>query len=145
MWDSNTPLQLLKTMPNVLEKEHLEKLQKLLDADKYKNQLVSGVDVCGTYAPFCYGCYKENEFPCAVAYVNYLKEQGADIELASDTVAHNEEEAAETLEEQSPAVEEAEEESVEDTEEAQPAEDSKPEEKAEKTKIRIAVARKKLL
>ena len=36
MWDSNAPLQLLKSMPEKLEDEHLEKLQLLFEADKYK-------------------------------------------------------------------------------------------------------------
>ena len=141
MWDSNTPLQLLKTMPNVLEKEHLEKLQMLLEADKYKNQLVSGLDVCGTYAPFCYGCYKENEYPCAVAYVNYLKEQGMDIEIAAEMADRNAEtETEETADNQMPADEGV---VVAETEEVTATENSVPEEKVEKTRIRIAIARKK--
>lgn len=81
MWDKDTPLQLLSTMPNILENEHLEKLQMLLEADKYKNQLVSGLDLCGTYAPFCGGCNKENKYPCAIAYINYLRAQGMDIQI----------------------------------------------------------------
>lgn len=129
MWDENTPLQLLKTMPKVLEKEHLEKLQLLFEADKYKDQIVSGFDVCGQgkYAPFCSECDKENKYPCAVAYVNFMKAQGTDIEIAS--------EVAESVEEENPV-------------EPQPltgSEEATTEEKPEKTKIRIAIARKKTL
>ena len=61
MWDSNSPLQLLQAMPKKLTKENLEKLQMVIDADKYKNSLVSGFDLCGMYAPFCRGC-KKNKY-----------------------------------------------------------------------------------
>lgn len=81
MWDSNSPLQLLKTMPKKLSKENLEKLQLVIDADKYKNSLISGFDLCGMYAPFCRGCKKTSIFPCAIAYINMIKAEGADIEI----------------------------------------------------------------
>lgn len=152
MWDSNTPLQVINSMPKVLEDEHLEKLQKLLEADKYKNQLISGSDVCGTYAPFCEGCDKENKYPCAVAYVNYLKEQGEDIEIASEQVNEEVPEAEnseENVDEQVPESDEATADNVADPEPS-PAEESvevtedKPA-ATEKTRIRIAIARKKIL
>ena len=131
MWDSNTPLQLLNSMPDVLEKEHLEKLQMLLDADKYKNQLISGVDLCGQYAPFCNECNKDINYPCAVAYVNFMKAQGMDIEISPEVLGNPTEIAAEEdTEEQLPL----EEEEIDETEEVK-----------EKTKIRIAIARKKTL
>ncbi len=116
MWDNVTPLKLLESMPKVLEDEHLEKLQMLLEADKYKNQLISGNDLCGTYAPFCFECDKGNKFPCAVAYVKFMKSAGMEIEIASDGVA----DGTETQEETSF-------------------------EKPATNKIRIAVARKKTL
>lgn len=152
MWDSITPLQLLNTMPKALEEEHLEKLQTLLEADKYKNQLISGFDLCGMYAPFCYGCNKENKFPCAVAYVNYLKEQGYDIGFAADSTDETpiavDEAAVEEIAE--PEADEPVEQEVEsaDEEQAAPAEsvaesEEMPEEKVEKIKIRIAIARKR--
>lgn len=175
MWDNNTPLQLLQTMPKVLEEEHLKKLQMLLEADKYKNQLLSGADLCGTYAPFCEDCNKETKYPCAVAYVNYLKAQGTDIEIATDSaeesetatepvqdeetvvdsveaVAEDDEEVAEVVAEES--VEEqpvestgepAEEQTPETAETEAVLEEGKPEEKPEKTRIRIAIARKKTI
>ena len=149
MWDNSTPLKLLQTMPKVLEDEHLEKLQMLLEADKYKNQLLSGSELCGTYAPFCDGCNKEFKYPCAVAYVNYLKEQGTDIDIAADS-----EEAAETVAEEITEEKTDDNEPViteENSEEQEPAaveetvaktEEEKP---VEKTKIRIAIARKKTI
>lgn len=147
MWDSNTPLQVLKTMPKVLEEGHLEKLQMLLEADKYKNQLVSGTDLCGTYAPFCSECNKESKYPCAVAYVNYLKEQGEDVEIASNELEHEKVSVEEeNTDEQLPVNEEkvaSEQPPV--NEEEVVADEVKPEEKAEKTRIRIAIARKKTL
>ncbi len=139
MWDNVTPLQLLKSMPKVLEKEHLAILQNLFGADKYKNQIVSGEgDLCGQYAPFCNECDKSNEFPCAIAYVNFMKAQGMDIEIASDgepfenTIEDNTENFDDDV------ASAADNETVGDV-----IEDS--EEKTEKVKIRIAIARKKTL
>ena len=86
MWDSNSPLQLLKTMPSRLGKEELEKLQAVLEADKYKNSLISGFDLCGMYAPFCRGCSKASIYPCAVAYVNMMKESGMAVDVAARPV-----------------------------------------------------------
>ena len=86
MWDSNSPLQLLKTMPSRLGKEELEKLQAVLEADKYKNSLISGFDLCGMYTPFCRGCSKASIYPCAVAYVNMMKESGMDVDVAARPV-----------------------------------------------------------
>ena len=86
MWDSNSPLQLLKTMPSRLGKEELEKLQAVLEADKYKNSLISGFDLCGMYAPFCRGCSKASIYPCAVAYVNMMKESGMHVDVAARPV-----------------------------------------------------------
>lgn len=127
MWDSNTPLQLLETMPKVLENEHLEKLQMLLEADKYKNQLISGMELCGNYAPFCNDCNKETKYPCAVAYVKFMQAQGMDIKIASEVTESEEESSAE----QQPLTE--------------GNETVKSEAMSGKTKIRIAIARKKTL
>ena len=80
MWDSNAPLQLLQSMPRKLTKENLEKLQLVIDADKYKNSLLSGFDLCGMYAPFCRGCKKTSIFPCAIAYVNFVRSNGMEVE-----------------------------------------------------------------
>lgn len=86
MWDSNAPLQLLKTMPKKLGKENLEKIQLIIDADKYKNSLISGFDLCGMYAPFCRGCKKTSIYPCAVSYINMLKSEGMDIDIDAKPV-----------------------------------------------------------
>ena len=150
MWDNITPLKLLETMPENLEDEHLEKLQMLLEADKNKNQIFSGTDLCGAYAPFCEGCNKENKYPCAVAYLNYLKEQ-RESEIPAEI---QNDEAEPVTEEQSPAIDTVEEQqSATDNAEEQPQaieevkeviEEVKTEEEPQKTKIRIAIARKKL-
>ena len=142
MWDDITPLKLLETMPDNLEDEHLEKLQMLLEADKNKNQIFSGTDLCGTYAPFCEGCNKEDKYPCATAYLNYLKAQSdseipAEIQNEAEPVQEETAEQAqaiETVEEESPTVEEA----------GDVVEEVKAEEEPQKTKIRIAIARKKI-
>ena len=131
MWDNNTPLQLLNSMPKVLKEEHLEKLQMLLEADKYKNQLVSGYELCGAYAPFCNGCDKGKKFPCATAYVNFMKEGGLDIGIdpaVSGEAADGNENADYDLKRDFSFGDEA----------AEPK-------SAEKKKIRIAIARKKTL
>ena len=130
MWDNSTLLQLLNSMPKTLEKQHIEKLQMLIDADKYKNQLISGFDLCGQYAPFCYECDKNVNYPCAVAYVKYMKAQGMDIEISQSVFGEKVEDSAEQL------VNEAESEVEKTTDNAVAN---------EKTKIRIAIARKKTL
>lgn len=87
MWDSNAPLQLLQSMPRQLTAEHLEKLQLVIDADKYKNSLVSGFDLCGMYAPFCRGCRKTSIFPCALAYINMMQTAGLEVEIGARPMA----------------------------------------------------------
>lgn len=146
MWDSNAPLQLLKSMPKKLGKEHLEKIQMVIDADKYKNSLISGFDLCGMYAPFCRDCKKTSIYPCALAYVNMKKNEGMDVEIDAKPLLKQEEERAEpvkteVVEETAAAVVEEESEPVEI---APPEEEIRKEERVEKRKIRIAVARKKL-
>ncbi|MDE7264666.1 MAG: hypothetical protein K2N52_00125, partial [Clostridia bacterium] len=90
MWDNNAPLQLLKTMPSKLNQEHLEKIQMLLDADKYKNSIISGFDLCGIFAPFCRGCDRTSIYPCAVSYIRMLQSQGMNIEIdASPSYFYN--------------------------------------------------------
>ena len=152
MWDNNTPLQLIKSMPKVLENEHLEKLQKLLEADKLKLQLLGDCELCGNYAPFCDGCNKETKYPCAVSYVNYLKAQGVDISLASDLPDNSTESAEENSVEEVPTTQTEVEDVAADAESEEVAEQS--EEKAEtdkpvqndgKKRIRIAIARKKTI
>lgn len=81
MWDEYTPLQLLKTMPKKLNQENLSKIQMVIDADKYKNSLVSGFDLCGIYAPFCRGCDKTSIYPCAIAYIRMMQSDGMNIEI----------------------------------------------------------------
>ena len=163
MWDQETPLLFLKSMPNGLEDENFKKLQLLLEADRYKNQIFSGVDLCGIYAPFCYGCDKNNKYPCAVSYVNYIKEQEAENKPIADNLNLNTESVPEeNVEEQLPETDNSEsvpeiseaEEKIEEEkiEEVGPEEENKPEEalnelpeEPQKTKIRIASARKKTI
>ncbi len=143
MWDSNSPLQLLNTMPKKLTKENLQRLQLVIDADKYKNSLLSGFDLCGMYAPFCRGCKKTSIYPCAVAYINMLKAGGMDIEIDAKPV-----EAAEEVQEEVAAAAEPEViVAAEVKSEPLPTEEKPTEVRAEapvKRKIRIAVARRKI-
>ena len=89
MWDSNSLLQLLKSMPNQLSKENLEKIQMLIDADKYKCSLLSGFNLCdmNMYAPFCKDCTKSSIYPCAVSYINMMKAGGMDVQIGASPVA----------------------------------------------------------
>lgn len=150
MWDNSTPLQLLKTMPKSLEREHLEKLQLLLAADKYKNQLLSGGDLCGSYAPFCDGCGKTGEYPCAVAYIKFIKSCGADVEISPDALVGGlEEDTSEQLsivdggicEETENGPEQATKEEAQEAAEETSQETAPPQ--PESKRIRIAIARKK--
>ena len=170
MWDNITPLKLLETMPENLEDDHLEKLQLLLEADRYKNQIIAGSDLCGTYAPICEGCNKEGKYPCAVAYLNYLKSQADDSKATSNApnegneIAEENEEPSPVVEsvEPTPAIENVEEptqahenreeeispvvEAEEVVDEVKSEEESNaPEQEPQKTRIRIAIARKKTI
>lgn len=143
MWDSNSPLQLLNTMPKKLTKENLQRLQLVIDADKYKNSLLSGFDLCGMYAPFCRGCKKTSIYPCAVAYINMLKAGGMDIEIDAKPVEAVEEVQEEVAATAEPEVIVA----AEVKPEPLPTEVKPAEVRAEspvKRKIRIAVARRKI-
>ena len=162
MWDNIAPLKLLESMPENLEDDHLAKLQMLLEADRYKHQIINGFDLCGTYAPICDGCDKGVKYPCATAYLNYLKRQAEAKEVASEIPAEDsvngEEEIAEpspevdnvdnevenvaNIREQPLPVEEAEEEVDEVKVDEVPTE-VEPEQP--KTRIRIAVARKRTI
>lgn len=88
MWDSNALFQLIKSMPKTLSKENIERIQMVIDADKYKNSLLSGFDLCDMYmyAPFCRGCRKTSIYPCAIAYVNMLRAEGVDVEIGARPV-----------------------------------------------------------
>lgn len=88
MWDSNALFQLIKSMPKTLSKENIERIQMVIDADKYKNSLLSGFDLCDMYmyAPFCRGCRKTSIYPCAIAYINMLRAEGIDVELGARPV-----------------------------------------------------------
>lgn len=141
MWDSNALLQLLKSMPKKLSKENLEKIQMLIDADKYKNSLLSGFDLCdmNMYAPFCRGCSKTSIYPCAIAYVNMMKADGMEIEIAAKPVTAAPQPSVE--EPTKPEVKAEEPAKIEATTIAAVPEEPVAEEIAEPVKSEIAVAR----
>ncbi len=114
MWNENGPLELLKGMPNVLSAENLAQIQQVIDNDKFLNSQKLKQDLCGSYAPFCDNCDKSVKTPCAVAYVRMKIKEGMEVQM-----------------ENIPSVA---------PEKTEPAE--KP--KGTGTKIRIAIARKKL-
>lgn len=158
MWDSKAPLQLLQEMPKKLSMENLEKIQQVIDADKYKNSLISGFDLCGMYAPFCRDCRKTSIYPCALSYIKMLQDDGMDVTIDARPVENKKEQPvvkAVKAEKAEPPVESeaadvAESEAAitsvvepEEIAEQAPAE-AAPAQPREKRKIRIAVARKKI-
>ncbi len=82
MWNSQAPLELLKEMPAQLNRANLERIQQMIDVDKYRNSFELHKDLCGEYAPFCNVCDKDVVCPCAVAYVKMLQAEGLNIEIA---------------------------------------------------------------
>ena len=79
MWNENAPLELLKDLPAVLNEANLARLQQVIDYDKFINSAECGCDLCGSYAPFCEGCDKCVQYPCAVAYVKMKQAEGMDV------------------------------------------------------------------
>ena len=84
MWNENSALELLKSMPEKLSQEDLALLQGVLDADKYVISAANGRDMCGEFAPFCKICNKEGSTPCATAYVNMKRGEGLNYKFASE-------------------------------------------------------------
>jgi hypothetical protein len=139
MWNENAPLELLKELPTVLNEANLARIQSVIDYDKFINSTECGYDLCGSYAPFCAGCDKSGNNPCAVAYIKMKQSQGYDvkIESASQTEAAEEEVkpvAEEVAVQPQPEVEEVAE------PEPQPVDKPAPE---KKKSIRIAIARRR--
>lgn len=138
MWDNGSLLQLIKSMPAKLTREHLEKLQAAINTDKYKNSVLSGFDLCGMYATFCRDCKKTSIYPCAVAYVNFMKASGMDVEIdAKPMDSLHVEQSKQTVENiQQPKVQDYQ------NNQATPV-NEKPIESIGSRKIRIAYARRK--
>ena len=81
MWNSQSPLNLLLSMPNTLTLENLQNLQEVIDVDKIINSRKHNRDLCGEYAPFCDFCDKSLKYPCAHAYVKMKQADGLDVEI----------------------------------------------------------------
>ncbi len=84
MWNSEAPMKLLEQMPARLNMANLERLQQVIDIDKYCASCEQGCDLCGEYAPFCSLCDKSLKCPCAVAYVKMRQAEGEFIEIATE-------------------------------------------------------------
>lgn len=87
MWNSDAPLELLNEMPAQLNRANLERIQSVIDIDKFRESYEQGRDLCGEYAPFCALCDKSIETPCAVAYVKMKQAEGMEVEIAAANVA----------------------------------------------------------
>ncbi len=144
MWNENAPLELLKELPAVLNEANLARLQQVIDYDKFINSSECGYDLCGQYAPFCEGCDKTVQYPCAVSYVKMKQAEGMDIKIQSEVeevLSDAAEESCECSEQPCEAQEEIP--SAEAAEEA-PVEEAPEEEKPAKKLIRIAIARRRV-
>ncbi|MGN0814221.1 MAG: hypothetical protein ACI4MH_03215 [Candidatus Coproplasma sp.] len=138
MWNENAPLALLKELPAELNQANLARIQQVIDFDKFINSSECGYDLCGSYAPFCQGCDKGVNYPCAVAYVKMMQAQGMEISIAEENSSS--EQPEEVAEEQSvETAAEHPEEAVEEQPEEQPPVDAEQPKKL----IRIAIARRK--
>lgn len=84
MWNENAPLELLKGMPEVINDANLARIQDVIDIDKFVNSSECGYDLCGTYAPFCNGCDKSVQYPCAVSYIKMKQTEGMGVKLESE-------------------------------------------------------------
>ncbi len=76
MWNETAPSELLKEMPMVINDGNLERIQSLIDYDKFINSAECGYDLCGSYAPFCKGCDKTRYCPCAYSYIKMKQAEG---------------------------------------------------------------------
>lgn len=85
MWNENAPLALLKELPAELNQANLARIQQVIDYDKFINSSECGYDLCGSYAPFCQGCDKEVQHPCAVAYVKMMQAQGMEVSIQEES------------------------------------------------------------
>ena len=143
MWNENTPLELLKELPAVVNEANLARLQEVIDYDKFINSTELGYDLCGQYAPFCEGCDKSLPYPCAVSYIKMKQAEGMDVKIQSEV----EEALSENCEEEIPAeeqpCEECTEQQPEEQVEEQAAEEPVCEEQPAKKYIRIAIARRR--
>ncbi len=139
MWNENTPLELLKELPAVVNEANLARLQEVIDYDKFINSTELGYDLCGQYAPFCEGCDKSLPYPCAVSYIKMKQAEGMDVKIQSEV----EEALSENCEEEAPAEEQPCEECAEQQAEEQAAEEPVCEEQPAKKYIRIAIARRR--
>ncbi len=84
MWNEkapNSPLELLKELPNELNEANLARIQSVIDYDKFINSSEAGCDLCGSYAPFCANCDKTQTNPCAVSYVKMKQAEGMNVSI----------------------------------------------------------------
>ncbi len=63
MWDETRPMKLIGAL-----RYDSVSMQHIIDTDKYVEAGKLGCDLCGSYAPFCELCNKEDATPCVTAY-----------------------------------------------------------------------------
>lgn len=71
MCEFEGPLEVLKEIEPT--EVNVERIQSVIDIDKYVISEQTGQDLCGNYAEFCKFCDKDVENPCGHAYVNMKK------------------------------------------------------------------------
>lgn len=68
MCEFEGPLEVLNEIEPI--EVNVERIQSVIDIDKYVISEQTGRDLCGNYAEFCKYCDKDVENPCGHAYVN---------------------------------------------------------------------------
>ncbi|MCD8205416.1 MAG: hypothetical protein LUD29_02225 [Clostridia bacterium] len=86
MWSEGNLKGLMSQLPKVINDANLSRIQECIDYDKFISSYDLGEDLCGTYAPFCEGCDKTREFPCAYAYLKMIQKEGSDIRMEGENV-----------------------------------------------------------
>ncbi|MCD8201377.1 MAG: hypothetical protein LUD47_04865 [Clostridia bacterium] len=86
MWNESIVLNLLNDLPKVINEANMERIQGLIDYDKFITCYDLGHDLCGKYAPFCEGCDKNHIYPCAYAYLKMIQKEGSDIRIEGENV-----------------------------------------------------------
>ena len=75
MWNKEQADSMLKELAIGKKKDMAKNMQQATDLQKYYASIEEGFDLCGNYGGFCAYCDKEQENPCANAYLKMCKEK----------------------------------------------------------------------
>ena len=74
MWTKEQADNMLKELATGKKKDMVKNMQQATDLQKYYGSIEEGYDLCGNYGSFCAYCNKDEENPCANAYLKMCKE-----------------------------------------------------------------------